>query len=333
MLRSIAAPRSAHSTLAVFAATLALSGCGGGQGGGGGTGGDGGAGGGGQSLPPPLPVPANVYSHGEPTDLEQALLEETQRARADPAATGKRLVELPEVQGAIESYGVDKAQVIAEFMTYPPVPPLAFDPHLMASALFHSKDMAENGFQEHDGSAGEDLSDRVTAAGYDWGFISENIFAYAKSVAQCNAAFLIDWGNPDLGHRFAILDVEDPVRDIGISIIEAPNGPNDVGPLVVTQDFGQPLKDKRRYIVGVAYRDDNGNGFYDPGEGAAGLFVVPASGDTYAVTSKSGGYAIPMLPDAGTLKVQIQTPTGEVIQEGEVTLAGTNVKLDFALAQ
>src|SRR4051794_27769080 len=103
MLRSIPLLRSARSTLAVLTATVALFGCGGGQEGGTG-GGGGGAGGSGPVLPPPLPVPANAYSHGEPTDLEQALLEETQRARMDPAATGQRIADLAEVQNAIESF-------------------------------------------------------------------------------------------------------------------------------------------------------------------------------------------------------------------------------------
>lgn len=287
-------------------------------------------------APEPFKLPASTYSHGDPSALEQALLEDVQAVRANPAAAGQRLVAMAEVQGAIKQYGVDVQKVIADFAGYAPKPPFAFDPQLAASSRFHSQDMATKGFQEHDGSAGESFSDRITTAGYVWSFVEENIFAYAESVTYCDAAFLIDWGNPDLGHRAALLDLDGAARDIGISVIEAQNGPNDVGPLVVTQDFGMPLKDKHRYLVGVAYYDDGGVlGAYDAGEGAGGLRVVPAKGDTYAVTSTSGGFAIPFDPAAnlGTFKVQLQSEAGDVLAEQTVTLGADNVKLDFKMTR
>jgi uncharacterized protein YkwD len=323
----LAAPRLAASTLALALLALALlalpllvAGCGSST----------------PDAPVPLNLPANTYAHGDPSALEQALLEDVQSVRADPAAAGKRLVAMAEVQGAMKQYGVDAQKVIADFAGYAPKPPFAFDPQLAQSSRFHSQDMATKGFQEHDGSAGEGFSDRVTTAGYAWSFVEENIFAYAESVTYCDAAFLIDWGNADLGHRSALLDLDGEARDIGISVIEVQNGPNGVGPLVVTQDFGMPLKDKHRYLVGVAYYDDGGVvGAYDAGEGAGGLRVVPAKGDNYAVTSTSGGYAIPFDPAAslGAFKVQLQSESGEVLAEQTVTLGADNVKLDFKLVR
>jgi uncharacterized protein YkwD len=310
-------------TSSVFALTLFAAGCGSST----------------PDGPAPFPLPANTYSHGDPSAYEQALLEDVQAVRADPPAAGKRLVAMDSVQGAMKQYGVDAQQVIDDFAKYAPKPPFAFDPHLAESAKFHSQDMATKGFQEHDGSAGESFSDRITTAGYEWSFVEENIFAYAESIAYCDAAFLIDWGNPELGHRAALLDLDGAARDIGISILQVTNGPNGVGPLVVTQDFGMPLKDKHRYIVGVAYWDEGGghaaNGVYETGEGAAGLRVVPEKGDTYAITSTSGGFAIPFDPAAnlGSFKVQLQTEAGEVLGEQTVTLGADNVKLDFPLLQ
>lgn len=278
----------------------------------------------------PLPKPASTHSHGEPTALEQALLEEIQRARANPPAEGERIVALPEVQGAMAQFNVDPLEVVADFAGYAPVPPLAFDAALMASSKFHSEDMAQNGFQEHDGSAGESFDQRITDAGYDWSFIAENIFAYAESVPYCHAAFLIDWGNPGLGHREAILDLDGEKRDIGISIIENPPSPA-VGPLVVTQDFGMPLTDKSRYLLGVAYVDSDGDGAYDAGEGRAGLSIVVEGGDAYAVTGASGGYAVPMGQGAGAVKVQVQSAAGKALIEHDATMADDNVKVDFVL--
>ncbi len=323
------------STLGVSLLALALSGslgCAAGSGdaigtGGAGTGGSGSSGTGNPALTP-FALPANTYSHGDPSALEQQLLELTQAMRADPASAGPILVALPSVQNAITQFMVDKQTVVSDFMSYPPVPPLAFDPHLLASSKEHSIDMATAGVQQHDGTDGSKFFDRITKAGYQYSFCSENIFSYAESPEYCNAAFAIDWGNADLGHRKALLDLDGAKRDIGISIVENPPSPN-VGPLVVTEDFGEPLKDNHRYLVGVAYADTNGNGAYDPGEGLSGMNVVPNTGDTYAVTSTSGGYAIPFLPNAGAFKVQLQDASGHAILEKDASLAADNVKVDF----
>jgi uncharacterized protein YkwD len=284
----------------------------------------------GQPSYTPFALPAKTYSHGEPSALEQQLLELTQAMRADPASAGPILVALPSVQNAIAQFAVDKNQVVKDFMSYAPVPPLAFDPRLMASSKEHSIDMATAGVQQHDGTDGSQFFERITKAGYQYSFCSENIFSYAESPEYCNAAFAIDWGNPDLGHRKALLDLDGQKRDIGISVVENPPSPK-VGPLVVTEDFGEPLQDKHRYLVGVVYRDQNGNGAYDPGEGLGGMNVVPDTGDTYAVTSMSGGYAIPFNPNVGAFKVQLQDTTGKAVDQKDTSLAADNVKVDFVV--
>lgn len=305
-----------------------LAGCGGGDGGEGG-------GGGGEPAPKwePLPVPAQAWSHGDPSALEQQLLEQIQRARANPGGEIDLLLQVAGVPTAMKQFDVDEAQLRSDFKMYSPVPPLSFDARLMASARGHSEDMAANGFQEHTGSDGKTFDQRIDDAGYDWSFASENVFAYAESVSYCHAAFLIDWGNSEPGHRNAILDVDGKKRDVGISVVEDPAS-DAVGPLVVTQDFAMPASTPpgaQRFIVGVAYHDDNGNGAYDPGEGAGGLTVVPSSGDHHAVTSASGGFSIPTAADAGAVTVQLQDETTWVIDQKETTLAGENVKVDFAL--
>ena len=290
----------------------------------------GGGGSSGTSAITPFTKPATAYSHGEPTPKEQELLELVQRARANPPEEGKIVVALDEVQSAMKQFGIDSQQIIDAFAKIAPAPPLTFDTHLMESAKVHSEDMAKNGFQEHVGTDGKDPFQRMTDAGYKYSFASENIFAHATSMPYCHAAFLIDWGNAEPGHREAILDMKGRQRDIGISVIEDPPS-SKVGPLVVTEDFGMPLTDKARFIVGVAYSDENGNGAYDAGEGKAGLTVVPDTGSSYAVTSASGGYAIPLPGKAGPVKVQLWDAGGLVLFERDVELAGDNVKLDFVL--
>jgi uncharacterized protein YkwD len=280
----------------------------------------------------PLTVPEKTYSHGDPTPKEQGLLELMQRARATPSTEGKRIVSDgdPDVGVAVKQFMVDEAKVVADFQKYEPVPPLSFEPLLMQSSKFHSEDMAAKGFQQHDGSAGESFDQRITKTGYKWMFVSENIFAYGRSLREAHDAFLIDWGNPDLGHRHAMLDLDGPERDVGISIVEK-NGPNQVGPLVITEDFGMPIDTSIRYVVGVVYSDENGNEFYDPGEGLAGYKVVPDRGDTYAITSTSGGYSIPFGKSSGLVTVQVQSPEGKAIAQQATSLSGENVKVDFIM--
>lgn len=323
----------ARTSIALGISLLLVTGCDGGDDG---SGGSGGSGGGTTTVEPkyePFPLPAQAWSHGDPTPLEQALLEEIQRARLNPTGETEIILAVPGVKSAMKQFGTSEEQLRADFMTYSPVPPLSFDPKLMVSARAHSEDMATKGFQDHDGSDGSSFKDRIDEAGYDWSFISENIFAYAESVPYCHAAFMVDWGNPDPGHRKAILDIDGQKRDIGISIIEQPSN-NKVGPLVVTQDFAMPMKppaNAARYIVGVAYRDLDGSGTYTPGEGLAGHAIVPERGDFHAITSTSGGFSVPIPREPGALKVQIQDEKSYVLDQVEITLTGDNVKLDFVL--
>lgn len=57
----------------------------------------------------------------------------------------------------------------------PPVPSLTWNNLLAAAAAGHSKDMATNNFFAHSSSNGKTTSDRVTAIGYNWISLAENI--------------------------------------------------------------------------------------------------------------------------------------------------------------
>ena len=84
------------------------------------------------------------------------------------------------------------------------------------------------------------------------------------------------------------------------------------------------------FITGVAYRDQNANGHYDPGEGIAGVRITPDHGDWYAVTSASGGYAIPAAANSGDFVV---TATGGpfAAASAEVRVGSDSAKLDWVL--
>jgi uncharacterized protein YkwD len=57
----------------------------------------------------------------------------------------------------------------------PPVPALKWDNLLEEAALLHTQDMVDNNFFAHEGSDGSSSSERVTATGYNWRTVGENI--------------------------------------------------------------------------------------------------------------------------------------------------------------
>ena len=175
-------------------------------------------------------------------------------------------------------------------------------------------------------------------AGYasDYSNLAENIYAYANSVFEAEAAFVIDWGsNPPSGiqdppgHRDNLLNTA--LREIGIGLVTAPTG-SPMGPLLVTQDFGNRPEIVNPFLLGQVYNDLNGDGYYEPGEELAGvtLNIVGTGGTTgsyQTVSTAAGGYQIEI--PAGTYKV---TASGgglpaPVVQN--VTIGLANVESDF----
>jgi PKD repeat protein len=214
----------------------------------------------------------------------------------------------------IISTGVNVNVMISEFSAIAPKPPAAFDVRLYNAAYQHSLNMIACNCQTHTGQ--ETL---VKNSGFDYRLLRGNVFSYAKSAIHCHAALNIDWAGtnnpgdqygmqPGRGHRVAIMsiDADTYVRklyNVGIAII-AHNGsyPN-AGPFVMTGNYaeardtswGAPVPNHyNRFIVGTVWRDSNCNGMYNPGEGIANVMVQPDHGKYYAITSNSGGYAIPI---------------------------------------
>jgi len=277
------------------------------------------------------------YSHGDPTNDEQYMLELINRARATPAEEGVRLMDTEDtrVQAAYSFFTIDKVKTKQAFTTYPSRPPLTFHPKLIQAARGHTADMVANNFQGHTGSNGSTLDQRFNAVGYPiMGQYGENVSGYSESVWYGHCGFNVDWGTQnqiDLGHRSNIMNFQGAVyTEIGIGITKTNGGlqSGTVGPYVITQDFGIQAT---KYVVGVVYMDANNNNFYDPGEGLSGVEVRPSSGAYYAVTSSSGGYAFPY---TGTGSITV-TASGGVLQNPitqNVTLSTGSVKVDFVPA-
>ena len=92
--------------------------------------------------------PRYIYRIGQPSHEDQYMLELINRARADPAAEGVRLISTGDsaVQSAYREWNVDTAQIRSMFATYSPRAPLAFSEVLNSVAREHTLDMIKINF-------------------------------------------------------------------------------------------------------------------------------------------------------------------------------------------
>ncbi len=282
-------------------------------------------------------APTIAYPQPQPSAREQYILELVNAARANPAAEGQMLATISdaEILRYYNYYHVSTNTLAGDFTTYAAKPPLAFNAALMASSHVQAAYQAGAGVQTHDSADGTTFDKRITAAGYKWSSIGENVYAYAEDPYFGHVGLNTDWGVPSLDHRANIMNTDARIptyREVGIACVDS--SIKDFGPVVITQDFGAPADTSVAYVTGVIYQDSNGNGVYDEGEGLGGVTVTPDAGNNYAVTTASGGFIIPLpTSGAGTLTV---TATGGGLGAARTKsvayTAGANVKLDFTPA-
>jgi hypothetical protein len=188
--------------------------------------------------------------------------------------------------------------------------------------------------------------DRILAAGYDYSFAGENVYAYSDGISFGHAGFEVDWGvgpggvQEELGHRNN--NHNRSFSEVGIGIFNGTHTStavvkvsgtntivtNTVGPQVVTVDFGSRF-DQPALATGVVYFDLNNNQFYDLGEGLSGVRVDLDSGSNFAVSSQSGGFSVPAVegPQILTFSGAGLTPVTRTVTVNQ----GQNVKVDLRL--
>ena len=114
--------------------------------------------------------------------------------------------------------------------SFPPAADLTWNAALTQAAVGHSDDMVTHNFFSHTGSNGSTLGDRVTAAGYAWRGVGENIAAGQGTVAE-----VVDgWMKSD-GHCANLMNAS--YRDIGVACV-AGNASTSYR-TYWTQDFGK----------------------------------------------------------------------------------------------
>jgi uncharacterized protein YkwD len=102
------------------------------------------------------------------------------------------------------------------------LPPLDQDSRLRDAARAHSTDMACNGIFSHNGSDGSTPGQRVTAQGYEWSLVAENIFG-AGDISDTAPQLAFDWWMASPSQRDNLLS--DTFIEIGIGYIYEPSSP------------------------------------------------------------------------------------------------------------
>ncbi len=236
-----------------------------------------------------------------PDGLEQQIIWLMNRARANPTQEGIWLASSndPKISSGRTYFGVDIEKLKSEFAVLSVKPPVAFDSRLYAAAFEHSTDLISRDAQDHN-----QQFERVDAAGFHYSIGRGNVFSYASSGLNAHAAWNIDWGyesdgmQTGRGHRLAVMAVDGDYANVGIAAIYETDPDTEVGEYAVTGNYCQANTDYAGhfniFIVGTVWEDINHNHQYDPGEGKGNVNVSLYQGDYYAITGKSGGYAIPV---------------------------------------
>jgi hypothetical protein len=279
----------------------------------------------------------------DPTPVEQELMLYVNRMRTDPqgeydrliASTNPLVARDPDVNDAVQYFGVDGNLLRSQWNTLLPVAPLAWNESLYNAAHSHNAAMIAAQSQEHQLPGEPNPGQRMTNAGYNWSSYGENIFAYAKTPLEAHAGFAIDWGGSvggmqsPPGHRINIMTATH--REAGIAINSFSQPGVFFGPLVVTEDFATRSTIGNPFVVGAVWTDADHNGWYNAGEGLGGVTIefTKTGSPTISVTSMSaGGYQVQLANGTYTAKAHGGGLPFE-LEMGTITVSGANVMLNF----
>jgi hypothetical protein len=294
-----------------------------------------------------------------PDENEQQMMWLMNRARSNPTVEGIWLatihdryypsindcgrladdIEFCYIAGALGHWGVDLELLQDEFADYDPKPPAAFDVRLYKAAKAHSDYLISIDGQSHTGQFV-----RIDDQNFFYRRVRGNVFSYSLSANYGHAAFNADWG-PDggdgsgmqslRGHRLAIMSIDGDYTNVGYAVVAESDFATDVGPLVITGNFCEANaaagQHYNRFLVGTVWSDEDGDDFYDPGEGIGGVTVMPDHGVYYAVTSDAGGYAVP-ITQPGIYEVTFSGGGRALSQDvvKTVTIVNESVLLDLS---
>lgn len=250
----------------------------------------------------------------EPSAQEQEGLWTLNRARNDPARYGQ--------------------EIQFDLSTILPRPPLAVNRELTGSARFHAGEMLGHDYFAHVSPVTGDGPNLMAVQhgydlfgmglGFDWGTANqiESIAFGFNSIPDFPSALallIVDEGVVPPGHRMHLLAMSAGYAlDDEVGFGRASQGSTryyviHTGHRVLGQSF----------VTGVAYRDANGDGRYDRGEGMGGVTIQVGAAST--TTLAEGGYAI-AVPDGDHLVTCSSEGFGP--SNAFVSVGGENVEVD-----
>ncbi|MEO9825642.1 MAG: CAP domain-containing protein [Paracoccaceae bacterium] len=271
--------------------------------------GDSGSGGSIGSNMPNLPNSAYDIGWAGLSGEEQLIVELVNRARMDPRSEEIRL-----------------AEPLADGISRSPVEALAVVPTLSDAAEAHSEDMDNQDYFSHTGRDGDRPWDRAQEAGHENSYVGENIGWIGSSRTTFDEQARAEDHHHNLwdsdGHQANLMSGN--WSEIGVGYdYGSYQGYN--GSTFVTELFSDTGKS---YLTGVVIEDEDGDEFYDIGEGQGDVRITAFNEDEAYATSTwdSGGYSLALPP--GTYTVVFEGGDLDAPYETEVTIGADNVKLD-----
>lgn len=277
---------------------------------------------------------------------EALFLQWVNEARANPWAEAERLglnvTELREQVGESVASQWDEG-----------LPPLEWNEQLALAATCHVQDMLDRVYYSHVSPEGVGPEQRIRSAFYDPIFYGESLggVAFTKVISAEKAAHIIYEGllMDALCQGSEGAPLLDPLlRDIGLCLGGGQLLLEDswYNVYILTCDLGrmhEPVSDGQGILWGHVFKDLNGNGRYDQGEGIQGSMLTISGWPTVGFSpmmrvedqiagGREGGYLFQLMPGDYSLTVE---QNGEIVIEVDVQLIEDSpfaVRLDLAIA-
>jgi len=212
------------------------------------------------------------------------------------------------------------------------LPSLTFNPRLYGTAKSYTLNIFENGYSHNnteDELTFDELTfiDRIRESGYD-PFIAEEAVEYSfcvdRGYFQLFENLMIDEFF-QITDEYAELRLFNPaLKEAGIGFITGESeklaGLCSKSVNLMVADFGTPVVPKKPGIVGIAYTDQNYNGFYTQGEGIPNILISVESPSGFyrdIYTNEAGGFTVLSLePDEYRLKAHFDNY--EIIEDVKI---------------
>lgn len=277
------------------------------------------------------------------TPAEQLFLEQLNRARLDPLGEAARFgIDLndpdpgnPGGGSPAETLDPDVRQPLAANADLSAASDLHSEAYLDGKVIVDPTDPDRGHHWKDDTSEFHTPADRADHFGYGSSFVGENV-AFAATSSNFTADQAVTFGTAggtshhqglfySISHRPNLLFEEYTEAGIGqlVGSHFDPNSPAQ-NASVITNKFGRE-DPSDRFLMGVAYEDADGNGFYSLGEGITGV-TINALGQS-ASTAEAGGYGLNL--GAQSDPVAIEAEWQGTTLRAEIDMSESNVKLDI----